>query len=189
MYNATRPFAITAGILTLPRIKRILHSRGFFDDVKPYNFVTISTPHVGLPRYPGLLSACFNTFGPRLLSRSGKQLSLLDQWSQSQRPILEVMADNGILVTPCLSCLTLYLQRVYFSNRLLFFYVSIYTPMRKARSSFVPVVNLFFSRVNDLAVPYVTGAIEVEDPFIAQKGLKMYYHMSTTLALTYHAQP
>ncbi len=51
----------------------ILHQRGFFQDVVPVNFNTIATPHVGLPRYPGMLSSLFAYFGPRLLSRTGEQ--------------------------------------------------------------------------------------------------------------------
>ncbi|RPD64149.1 DUF676-domain-containing protein [Lentinus tigrinus ALCF2SS1-7] len=71
----------------------ILHQRGFFQDVVPVNFNTVATPHVGLPRYPGMLSSLFAYFGPRLLSRTGEQFYVVDKWSQNGRPLLEVMAD------------------------------------------------------------------------------------------------
>ncbi|KAI0766616.1 putative serine esterase-domain-containing protein [Trametes elegans] len=71
----------------------ILHQRGFFNNVTPVNFNTIATPHVGLPRYPTLISSVANYLGPKLLSRTGEQFFLVDKWSQNGRPLLEVMAD------------------------------------------------------------------------------------------------
>ncbi|KAF8529899.1 putative serine esterase-domain-containing protein [Gautieria morchelliformis] len=117
----------------------VFHSRGFFEDVEPYNFIAISTPHIGSPRYPGVLSSWINVLGPRLLSRSGEQLSLTDRWSSSQRPILEVMADKGSI----------------------FF---------KALSLF-PHIHIYANAVNDVLVPYLTSAIELEDPFVTQNAV------------------
>ncbi|KAI0358083.1 DUF676-domain-containing protein [Trametes cingulata] len=75
----------------------ILHQRGFFASVTPVNFNTIATPHVGLPRYPTVISSLFAFFGPKLLSRTGEQFYAVDKWSKNGRPLLEVMADPNRL--------------------------------------------------------------------------------------------
>ncbi|EKM52441.1 uncharacterized protein PHACADRAFT_100987 [Phanerochaete carnosa HHB-10118-sp] len=71
----------------------VLQQRNFFDNVKPMNFVTVATPHIGLVRFPSFRSRMFAFFGPRLLSRTGEQFYAVDKWSASGRPLLEVMAD------------------------------------------------------------------------------------------------
>ncbi|KAI9064022.1 DUF676-domain-containing protein [Trametes sanguinea] len=75
----------------------ILHQREFFTSVKPVNFNTVATPHVGLPRYPTVISSLFAFFGPKLLSRTGEQFYIVDKWSKNGRPLLEVMADPNRL--------------------------------------------------------------------------------------------
>ena len=101
--------------------------RGFFDKVTPVNFNTAATPHIGLPRYRTVISGLFAFFGPRLLSRTGEQfyavrpalvapaehgsyevLSIyqVDKWSQTGRPLLEVMADPSAWSGPrCAACI------------------------------------------------------------------------------------
>ena len=76
-------------------MRRILHQRGFFDTVAPVNFNTIATPHIGLPKYPTVLSSITTFFGPKLLSRTGEQFYAVDKWSKNGRPLLEVMSDPG----------------------------------------------------------------------------------------------
>lgn len=71
----------------------ILHTRNFFDTVTPVNFTTFATPHVGIPRYPGILSSVASKIGPRMLSASGEQFFHTDSWSNTGRPLLAVMAD------------------------------------------------------------------------------------------------
>ena len=75
----------------------VLHHAGFFEKITPVNFNTIATPHVGLPRYPSLLSAVSSTLGPKLLSRTGEQFYCVDKWSPKGQPLLIVMADPGEL--------------------------------------------------------------------------------------------
>ncbi|KAG6894941.1 hypothetical protein C0992_003848 [Termitomyces sp. T32_za158] len=111
----------------------ILYQRGFFTKVAPTNFSTIATPHIGLPRYQSFISAVTSSLGPKLLSRTGEQFYLVDQWSASGRPLIEVMAD------PC---------RVFY----------------RALQSFQHI-RIYANAVHDLTVPYVTSAIEIEDPF------------------------
>lgn len=112
----------------------ILYQRGFFNDVEPVNFNTVATPHLGLPRYPGLISRLFSHLGPKLLSRTGEQFYCVDHWSPRGRPLLEVMADP---------------DRAFYQGLRLFKHIRIYA-----------------NAVNDITVPYITAAIEAEDPFI-----------------------
>ncbi len=51
----------------------ILLQRGFFENVTPVNLNTIATPHIGLPKYPTVISSLFSYLGPKLLSRTGEQ--------------------------------------------------------------------------------------------------------------------
>ncbi|KAG6868194.1 hypothetical protein C0993_006407 [Termitomyces sp. T159_Od127] len=111
----------------------ILYQRGFFTNVAPTNFSTIATPHIGLPRYPSFFSAVTSSLGPKLLSRTGEQFYLVDQWSASGRPLIEVMADP---------------DRVFY----------------RALQSFQHI-RIYANAVHDMTVPYVTSAIEIEDPF------------------------
>jgi hypothetical protein len=73
----------------------VLHQRGFFDSVRPVNFNTLATPHIGLPRYDTVLGKLFRTLGPKLLSKTGTQFYATDEWGPRKRPIVEVMADPG----------------------------------------------------------------------------------------------
>ncbi|KFY17002.1 hypothetical protein V492_00967 [Pseudogymnoascus sp. VKM F-4246] len=79
----------------------LLESRGFFDNIEAINFTTIATPHLGV-RSPNraVISQIFNVLGPQMLSMSGTQLFMVDNFRESGRPILEVMADpNSIFIT------------------------------------------------------------------------------------------
>ncbi|KAF8074750.1 DUF676-domain-containing protein [Lyophyllum atratum] len=111
----------------------ILHQKGFFEKVTPVNFNTIATPHLGLPRYPSIMSALTSSLGPRLLSRTGEQFYLVDKWSASGRPLIEVMADPN---------------RIFHQGLQRFQHIRIYA-----------------NAIHDVTVPYVTSAIETEDPF------------------------
>ncbi|WVW78563.1 hypothetical protein I302_100519 [Kwoniella bestiolae CBS 10118] len=74
----------------------LFHSRqpSFFDKHHPVSFSTISTPHYGIPKYNTLLSTVLCYLGARIMSRSGEQLYIVDNYSdEDQRPLLEIMAD------------------------------------------------------------------------------------------------
>ena len=75
---------------------RILHSRKFFDSVKPVNFTTFATPHIGLPKYPTWVSKIMASVGPKLLSRTGEQLYCTDSYASTGKPLLQVMADPSV---------------------------------------------------------------------------------------------
>ncbi|KAF8347847.1 putative serine esterase-domain-containing protein [Amanita rubescens] len=119
----------------------ILFQRGFFEKVEPVNFNTFATPHLGLPRYPSLLSRVFSQLGPKLLSRTGEQFYCVDRWSPKGRPLLDIMADP---------------DHIFYQGLLSFKHIRIYA-----------------NAVNDLTVPYITAAIELEDPFLDYEKNKM----------------
>ncbi len=91
------PIGLTAmmyQLLTL--IISVLHQRGFFKDVERINFNTVATPHLGLLRYPSMISSILGAMGPKFLSRTGEQFYCQDKWTKTGRPLLEVMADPGM---------------------------------------------------------------------------------------------
>ncbi|KAJ8589939.1 DUF676-domain-containing protein [Rhizopogon salebrosus TDB-379] len=71
----------------------ILHQSKFFETVKPVNFTTMATPHIGIPRFPSTFSSISAFLGPKLLSRSGEQFFCVDKWSPRGKPLVEVLAD------------------------------------------------------------------------------------------------
>mmetsp|Transcript_6267 Transcript_6267/g.13747 ORF Transcript_6267/g.13747 Transcript_6267/m.13747 type:complete len:475 (-) Transcript_6267:741-2165(-) len=57
-----------------------LHVQGFFNDVKPVNFVTIATPHLGAWQFPAsIFRKIFNAMVPVISSHTGYQLMLQDK--------------------------------------------------------------------------------------------------------------
>ncbi|KAF8926812.1 hypothetical protein BGZ52_005145 [Haplosporangium bisporale] len=77
----------------------MLAEEGFFDEVEPVYFVTMATPHLGI-RQPPLSnwSKIFNFLSSRMLSRTGEQLQLIDDYIDG-KPILLVMSEPlGIFV-------------------------------------------------------------------------------------------
>ncbi|EME87837.1 uncharacterized protein MYCFIDRAFT_48112 [Pseudocercospora fijiensis CIRAD86] len=78
----------------------LLYSSGLFERVKPINFTTFATPHLGV-RTPkrGWRSTLFNSMGPRTLSTSGQQMFLVDSFRETGRPLLSVLSDpNSIFM-------------------------------------------------------------------------------------------
>lgn len=74
----------------------ILQQNNFFNKAQPVNFVTIATPHIGIPGSPGsLFSRIVRVVGSNMLGNTGQQLYALDDWAGTGRPLLEVMADKG----------------------------------------------------------------------------------------------
>ncbi|KAJ7115951.1 putative serine esterase-domain-containing protein [Mycena epipterygia] len=110
----------------------VLHSRGFFNSVDAVNFTSFTTPHVGIPPYPHTSRIVF-WLGSTILGRTGKQLHLLDSWSDTGRPLLQVMADPES---------------------------AFYHGLSKFRN-----INIYANAINDLTVPYFSGAFEETDPF------------------------
>lgn len=74
----------------------LLYHKGIFERVEPVNFTTFATPHLGV-RTPltGRLNQIWNVLGARTLSMSGRQLFAIDNFRDSGRPLLAVLADPG----------------------------------------------------------------------------------------------
>ncbi|KAK1976731.1 putative serine esterase-domain-containing protein [Colletotrichum cereale] len=78
----------------------LLHSKGILDNVECMNFVTFATPHLGV-RTPlrGWHNHLWNVLGARTLSMSGRQLFTIDNFRDTGRPLLAVLADpNSIFL-------------------------------------------------------------------------------------------
>ncbi|KAF8846661.1 DUF676-domain-containing protein [Acephala macrosclerotiorum] len=72
----------------------LLDSQGFFEKIKPVNFTTFASPHLGV-RTPlrGWHNHIWNVFGARTLSASGRQLFTIDNFRDTGKPLLEILAD------------------------------------------------------------------------------------------------
>ncbi|KAI7233272.1 DUF676-domain-containing protein [Hortaea werneckii] len=72
----------------------LLHKNGVFETLQPCNFTTFATPHLGV-RTPGLGYGpqTWNFLGSKTLSTSGQQMFLTDDFRDTGRPLLAVMAD------------------------------------------------------------------------------------------------
>ncbi|KAG0340817.1 hypothetical protein BG000_010997 [Podila horticola] len=81
----------------------MLAEEGFFDEVEPVYFVTMATPHLGI-RQPPLSnwSKIFNFLSSRMLSRTGEQLQLIDDYVDG-RPILLVMSEPSSIFVQALA--------------------------------------------------------------------------------------
>ena len=73
----------------------LLYHKGLFDRMTPVNFTTFVTPHLGV-RTPliGKQNHLWNVLGARTLSTSGRQLFLIDNFRDTGRPLLSVLADS-----------------------------------------------------------------------------------------------
>ena len=74
----------------------LLYSRGWFEKIRPVNFTTFASPHLGV-RTPlaGYGNHLRNVLGARTLCMSGRQLFMIDQFRDTGRPLLSVLADPG----------------------------------------------------------------------------------------------
>ena len=72
----------------------LLHAQGWLDKVEPVNFTTFATPHVGV-RTPltGMRGYVWNELGAKTISTSGQQLFMVDEFRDTGRPLLGVLAD------------------------------------------------------------------------------------------------
>ncbi|KAI0028931.1 putative serine esterase-domain-containing protein [Vararia minispora EC-137] len=122
----------------------IMHQKRMFETIKPVNFNTIATPHIGLLQYPTLFSRLASRFGPTLLSRTGEQFFGVDKWSQRGRPLIEVMADP---------------ERVFYQGLVLFEHIRIYANAINDRT--VPYITSVIE-YDDPFVDYKATGLQVE---------------------------
>ena len=92
----------------------LLYSRGYFDRIKPVNFTTFATPHLGV-RTPilGVQSRLWNFLGSSTLSVSGCQLFLMDSFRDSGKPLISVLADPDTIF---MHALMQFPNRVLYAN-------------------------------------------------------------------------
>lgn len=92
----------------------LLYSNGWFDKVQPINFTTFATPHLGV-RTPllGVHHRMWNILGSRTLSVSGRQLFTIDNFRDTGRPILSVLADPSSVF---ILALARFQHRVLYAN-------------------------------------------------------------------------
>ncbi|KAI7062855.1 DUF676-domain-containing protein [Hortaea werneckii] len=72
----------------------LLYKNGVFETLQPCNVTTFATPHLGV-RTPGAGYGpqTWNFLGSKTLSTSGQQMFLTDDFRDTGRPLLAVMAD------------------------------------------------------------------------------------------------
>ncbi|PMB72144.1 putative lipase [Beauveria bassiana] len=72
----------------------LLYAKGILDRMECMNFCTFASPHLGV-RTPlrGWHNHIWNVVGARTLSMSGQQLFTTDRFRDTNRPLLQVMAD------------------------------------------------------------------------------------------------
>lgn len=92
----------------------LLYSKGWFDKLQPVNFTTFATPHLGV-RTPslGVHHRMWNVLGSRTLSVSGRQLFTIDDFRDTGRPLLAVLADPSSVFMLALSR---FKHRVLYAN-------------------------------------------------------------------------
>lgn len=92
----------------------LLYSKGWFERMKPVNFTTFATPHLGVKRpLLGVQYKLLNFLGSRTLSTSGRQLFTVDTFRDTSRPILSVLADPGSIF---MLALAQFSHRVLYAN-------------------------------------------------------------------------
>lgn len=92
----------------------LLYSKGWFERMKPVNYTTFATPHLGV-KTPllGVQYKVLNFLGSRTLSTSGRQLFTVDTFRDTSRPILSVLADPGSIF---MLALAQFSHRVLYAN-------------------------------------------------------------------------
>lgn len=75
----------------------VLYHDGYFNEIKPVQFVTFCTPHVGIVNPSNsFLSRMFNLFAPYVLAQTGQHFFLKDKklvGSEEHVPLLQWMSD------------------------------------------------------------------------------------------------
>jgi hypothetical protein len=138
----------------------LLESRSYFSSsggkrpVEARQFATFATPHIGVPPASGLFGKAANYIGGRLLSRTGRQLYLLDSGWESDEDHRQMRSSSSSSLAK----------------------VGLIESMSRPESTFIKALNrfnnitLYANAVNDTTVPYRTGCIEEWDPFLGNQG-------------------
>nr|KAJ3419645.1 hypothetical protein HK105_006704 [Polyrhizophydium stewartii] len=91
-----------------------LDAAGVFDAVRPVNFITLATPHLGTVKPPvSVMTRTYNAVQRSLVGRSGRQMVLADKFHDTNAPLLLLMADTrGVFVR----ALAKFANRAVFAN-------------------------------------------------------------------------
>jgi len=125
----------------------LLYHKGYFDQIAPANFTTFASPHLGVrtPRI-GYANHVWNVLGARSLSTSGRQLFTIDNFRDTGRPLLSVLADPDSIFIHALA---------RFQNRIL------YTNIVNDRSAVYYTTGISrtdpFANLDRLKLNYVPG--------------------------------
>lgn len=72
-----------------------MYQKGYFQKLKPMNFITIATPNLGTPKPPhSKPNEFYNAIQKKILTRVGPQFTVADDFIDS-KPLLVVMADQN----------------------------------------------------------------------------------------------
>ena len=136
----------------------LLYSKGWFERIKPVNFTTFATPHLGV-KTPllGIQYKVLNFLGSRSLSTSGRQLFTIDTFRDTNRPILSVLADPGSIF---MLALAQFSHRVLYANIINDRSAPYYTTSISATD---PYTNLDAISINYLP-DYAPNIIDPADP-------------------------
>ena len=136
----------------------LLYSKGWFERMKPVNFTTFATPHLGV-KTPllGIQHKFFNFLGSRTLSKSGRQLFTIDAFRDTNRPILSVLADPGSIF---ILALAQFSHRILYANIINDRSAPYYTTSISATD---PYTNLGAVSINYLP-DYAPNIIDPSDP-------------------------
>ena len=115
--KSVRKISITGyslGGLVARYVIGLLYSRGYFNRIKPINFTTFATPHLGV-RTPilGIQSTIWNFLGSSTLSVSGRQLFLVDSFRDTRKPLISLLADPDTIF---MRALKLFPNRSLYAN-------------------------------------------------------------------------
>ncbi|KAI1749065.1 putative serine esterase-domain-containing protein [Xylaria castorea] len=118
----------------------LLYAKGVLDKIDPINFTTFATPHLGV-RTPlrGWYDNVFNRLGARTLSESGRQLFIVDEFRDTGRPLLSILADpDSIFILG----LKKFKRRILYSNIINDKTVIHYTSMITATDPYTDVTKI-----------------------------------------------
>jgi len=93
----------------------LLEGAGALKDVTLKNFITFATPHLGARKVPGFVGSIYNFVLPRIASRTGEQLALVDCDHGHGAPLLLVMSMRD---TPFLRALERFESHTLYANGL-----------------------------------------------------------------------
>ncbi|KAI1303260.1 putative serine esterase-domain-containing protein [Xylaria venustula] len=123
----------------------LLSAKGVLDQLEPVNFTTFATPHLGVrSALRGWYDKVWNRLGARILSESGRQLFFVDNFRDTGRPLLSILADpDSIFITG----LKKFKRRTLYSNivndRTVVHYTSMitktdpYTDLTKIKTNYI----------------------------------------------------